>query len=34
MGDMPTLTIKVIIPKLGYGKPRVRRKCLTRPHVA
>ena len=32
-GQRPTLTVTVIAPHLGHGKPRVRRKCGTRPHV-
>lgn len=32
-GERPTLTITVIAPRLAHGKPRVRRKCGSRPHV-
>lgn len=32
-GDVPTMTIKVAMPALGFDKPRVRRKCLTRPYI-
>lgn len=32
-GDLPILTLQISMPLLGHEKPRVRRKCLTRPHV-